>query len=75
MNNVNRHLSSGNIVIDPKCRKLINDLEKVSWRNNELDQSGASKHLTHISDALGYLCWKLSPITSGSLVKISSAPR
>lgn len=61
VNNVNRLLQAGRIIIDPKCRKLINDLEKVSWKNNELDQSGSSKHLTHISDCLGYGCWKLDP--------------
>lgn len=61
VNNVNRLLQAGRIVIDPKCRKLINDLEKVSWKNNELDQSGPNKHLTHISDCLGYGCWKLDP--------------
>ncbi|HEY6435787.1 MAG TPA: hypothetical protein VIY47_04295, partial [Ignavibacteriaceae bacterium] len=63
VNNLNRLFTENRIVIDPKCKKLINDLEKVSWKNNELDQSGTNKHLTHISDALGYLCWKLCPIS------------
>lgn len=63
VNNVNRLLSSGRIIIDHKCKKLINDLEKVVWKNNELDQSGANKMLTHISDCLGYACWKLDPFT------------
>lgn len=61
VNNVNRLLTADRIVIDPKCKKLINDLEKVSWKNNELDQGGKNKHLTHISDCLGYTCWKLDP--------------
>jgi len=61
VNNVNRLFADDKIVIDPKCKKLINDLEKVSWKNNELDQSGANKHLTHISDCLGYGCWSLEP--------------
>jgi PBSX family phage terminase large subunit len=63
VNNVNRLLSNGRIIIDPKCKKLINDLERVVWKNNELDQSGANKMLTHISDCLGYACWKLDPFT------------
>lgn len=63
VNNVNRLLQAEKIIIDPKCRKLINDLEKVSWKNNELDQHGANKHLTHISDALGYACWRLEPFS------------
>lgn len=64
VNNVNRLLAAGRIIINPKCKKLINDLHKVSWKNNELDQSGASKDLTHVSDCLGYVCWKLDPIVS-----------
>jgi hypothetical protein len=64
VNNVNRLFTANRITIDPKCKKLINDLEKVVWKDNELDQSGNNKHLTHISDCLGYLCWKLDPITS-----------
>jgi PBSX family phage terminase large subunit len=62
VNNVNRLFQANKIVIDPKCRKLINDLEKVSWKDNKLDQSGPNKHLTHISDCLGYACWALDPI-------------
>lgn len=62
VNNVNRLFQQDRIIIDPKCRKLINDLEKVSWKDNKLDQSGANKHLTHISDCLGYACWALDPI-------------
>lgn len=59
VNNVNRLFSNNKIFIDPKCKKLINDLEKVSWKDNKLDQSGENKHLTHISDSLGYACWHL----------------
>lgn len=61
-NNVNRLLSRNDIVIDPKCKKLINDLEKVVWKDNKLDQK-TDKMLTHISDALGYACHKLLPFT------------
>ncbi len=67
VNNVNRLLEQGRIKISPKCVKLINDLEKVTWKEGDikLDQK-TDKLLTHISDALGYLCWKLEPIVSGS---------
>jgi len=74
VNNINRLFTDGRIVIDPKCKKLINDLEKVVWKNDELDQSGANKHLTHISDCLGYLCWKLDPF-SRMIKKYESQPR
>lgn len=62
INNVNRLLGLNKIKIDLKCKKLVNDLEKVVWKDNKPDQSGANKMLTHISDALGYACWALDPI-------------
>ncbi len=46
--------------IDPRCRRLIRDLERVSWKADnhgnlsaQLDKS--DPELTHTSDALGYL--------------------
>ena len=67
VNNVNRLLTENRLIINPKCKKLIADLEQVSWKDNKLDQKGANKMLTHISDALGYACWHLDKI--GSKVK------
>ncbi|GAG09253.1 unnamed protein product, partial [marine sediment metagenome] len=61
VNNINRLLTDNRIIINPRCKKLIGDLEKVSWKDNKLDQK-SDPMLTHISDALGYLCWKLAPI-------------
>lgn len=63
VNNVNRLFNKNEIIIDKKCKKLIGDLEKVTWKNNKLDQKGANSHLTHISDCLGYGCWKMLPFT------------
>jgi PBSX family phage terminase large subunit len=63
VNNINRLLRDARIIINPKCKKLINDLEKVTWKNDELDQR-TDKMLTHISDALGYLCWAIEPIVT-----------
>ena len=60
-NNVNRIFEENRIVINPKCKHLINDLNKVSWKDNKLDP-GPDKMLTHISDALGYGLWKMDPI-------------
>jgi PBSX family phage terminase large subunit len=62
VNNVNRLLTDNRIIINPKCKKLIGDLEKVSWKDNKLDQK-TDPMLTHISDALGYALWYLEPIT------------
>jgi PBSX family phage terminase large subunit len=61
INNLNRIFSHDMIKIDDKCKKLINDLEKVGWKNGDLDE-GNDKMLTHISDALGYAAWKLIPM-------------
>jgi hypothetical protein len=63
VNNVNRILKASRVLIPPKCRKLINDLEKVAWKDSKLDQKGDNKLLTHISDCLGYGLWALDKIT------------
>lgn len=62
INNVNRIMTANRLLISPKCKKLINDLEKVVWKDNKPDQHGEAKHLTHISDALGYGLHKLDPL-------------
>ena len=75
VNNVNRLLAADRVVIDPKCKKLINDLEKVTWKDNKLNQSGESKHLTHISDAFGYGLWKLDPFGNKNILKVEQGIR
>jgi phage terminase large subunit len=62
VNNANRLFTANKIVVHPRCKKLINDLEKVSWKDNKIDQKGANKHLSHISDAMSYALWHLDPI-------------
>jgi len=69
VNNVNRLLSTNRIKINSVCKKLINDLEKVTWKDNKLDQK-TDKTLTHISDCLGYGCWKIDPIVGKSRTPI-----
>ena len=54
-NNMNRLFENGTIVIDPSCKKLIEDLEKLTYDNTD-------PMLSHISDALGYLVWHLNPL-------------
>jgi hypothetical protein len=54
-NNLNRLFDHGLLIIDPKCKKLIEDIEKLTYDNKD-------PMLSHISDALGYLCWKLNPL-------------
>lgn len=50
-------LGQSKLFIDPRCKYLIKDLERVVWKpgSSVLDQ-GSDPQLTHISDALGYLC-------------------
>ena len=54
-NNINRLFSHGLLYIDPNCKKLIQDLEKLTYDNTD-------DMLSHISDALGYICWHLAPL-------------
>lgn len=61
VNNINRLFMEDRIIINKRCKKLINDLERVAWKDGKLDD-GPDKQLTHISDALGYWCWKLEPM-------------
>lgn len=64
VNNINRLFDQDRIWIHPRCKKLINDLEKVCWREGkiELDQK-TDRLLTHPSDGLGYMAFKLFPPT------------
>lgn len=54
-NTVNGRLREGRLYVDPKCAKLIRDLERVEHDKNP-------SYLTHISDALGYLAWEIYPL-------------
>ena len=51
--------------VHPDCKELITDLLEVSWKqgalNFELDKVG-DKARTHLSDALGYMIWRVAPI-------------
>ena len=57
VNSVNNNLHKGNLIIDPKCKNLIRDLEQVVNKEGtrEIDKTSNSE-LSHISDALGYYC-------------------
>lgn len=61
-NCVNNLLEKRRLIIDPKCAKLIRDLEQVSYKEGTNLPDTREKHLTHISDALGYLCHWAFPI-------------
>ncbi len=47
------------LLVDPRCRELIQDFEEVSFKpgSSVIDKERDSKR-THLSDALGYLAWQ-----------------
>lgn len=61
-NTVNNLLEKGRIEIDPSCKHLINDLERVSYKEGTNLPDTQDKTLTHISDALGYIANYAFPI-------------
>jgi hypothetical protein len=62
LNLTNNLLDKGRVRIDPRCRRLINDLERVT--TNEYGQIAKEKdsQLSHISDAFGYACVALDAV-------------
>jgi hypothetical protein len=54
-NNTNRLFDHGKLFISSKCKKLIADLEKLTYDNKD-------PMLSHVSDALGYALWHLQPM-------------
>jgi hypothetical protein len=79
--NVNYHLGGRGrrIFIDPKCKHLKKDFERVQRRegSDELDKTSDPK-LTHASDAFGYLLWQVARSTGsirsrGGRVDVSHA--
>ncbi len=61
-NCVNGLLEKKRIIVDPKCPKLIRDLEQVSYKEGTNLPETKEKHLTHISDALGYVAHWAYPL-------------
>lgn len=63
INNVNRLFKLNKVKISPNCKKLINDLEKVTWKESGSDiDKTTDKLLSHISDGFGYLAWYAMPM-------------
>jgi hypothetical protein len=55
------------LTIDPGCKELIQDLERVHWKTDphgnvqaEIDKSDPKR--THLSDSLGYMIAKEFPM-------------
>ena len=69
VNAVNRALD-GNLIIDTKCKALIQDLEKVVNKEGTREIDKSNKDLTHMSDALGYAVHWEKPIIKQTLGSI-----
>lgn len=54
-NNMNRLFEKNYIKIHPRCKHLIKDLEQLTHDNDD-------DMLSHISDAFGYVTWKINPL-------------
>ena len=47
------------LVVNPKCKELILDFERVAWADGLSEiEKGKDQKRTHLSDALGYLVWQ-----------------
>ena len=53
VNAMNKALQD-NLIIDPSCKDLINDLERTTNKPNTREIDKSNKELSHLTDALGY---------------------
>jgi hypothetical protein len=61
VNCVNSRFKNDAVAINPRCVKLIKDLEQVTYaENGNIDES--NKQLVHVSSAFGYYIWAEFPI-------------
>lgn len=60
VNAVNRRIREGRCTIS-NCPKLIRDMERVVWKNGEIDKT-SDPSLSHPSDAAGYAIERLHPV-------------
>jgi phage terminase large subunit len=60
--NADSRLFHNKIVIDPSCKSLINDLEKLSWTEDGKGIDKSDINLSHASDAWSYGVWFFMPL-------------
>lgn len=54
-NNLNVHLKKNKVIISPRCKTVIKEMETLASRDKEGD-------VAHASVGLGYVLWKLDPL-------------
>jgi hypothetical protein len=64
---LHNHAGERRLLIDPKCKHLIRDLEQVSWKvdphgNSLADLDKSDPMRNHVSDALGYVVVREFPM-------------
>ncbi|HEX4823258.1 MAG TPA: hypothetical protein VFV19_03000 [Candidatus Polarisedimenticolaceae bacterium] len=53
--------------IHPRCKFLVRDFSRVSWRPGTREIDKRDKSLTHFSDAAGYALWRLGQSSTGGI--------
>ena len=69
VNAVNKALE-GNVMIDPRAKTLIEDLEKTVNKEGTREIDKSDKRYSHASDAFGYFCHYMFPISRPTLGSI-----
>ena len=69
VNAVNKALE-GNVRIDPRAKTLIEDLEKTVNKEGTREIDKSNKLYSHASDAFGYFCHYMFPISKPTLGSI-----
>jgi phage terminase large subunit len=72
---VNAALAKGLVIISPKCKNLINDLESLSYKEGTDKPDTRDPMLGHIADAFGYLIYKTINPLKAKTNRISSQTR
>ena len=63
VNSVNNQFSKNNIKIDKGCSLLIRDFEQVTNKQGTREIDKSNHNLTHLSDAFGYFCNWIAPVS------------
>jgi hypothetical protein len=75
VNAVDRALAVGEVLLDPKCRGLVESFERTAWKpgTRTIDKP-AGETWTHAADALGYLIAFERPVRGRAVVATNAAP-
>ena len=59
------------MTVDPKCKEIIADMERVQWHLGEPDKRQEKRGYVHMSDAIGYATHYLFPVVRREAKEIS----